>query len=541
MKFAVEKAPLSQIKDDILVVGIFKDENVSAALKSLDSKFPGQLADQVKAHLVSEGFKGKVTDVVSIPTFGLHPSKRLVVVGLGSTEEFSASSTRKAAANVARKLKSNGAIGPATIYIRTDHPKQSQAAKGTKKAAAGSRAKKSPATIRGGAAASPVDHLKAAVDGWTLAAFDFDKYKSTNKGENSSDGAKSKKKNKEAGELKIAGLKISQQEFSGACQQAYTMADATNFARSLVAEPPLYMTPTRLSLEAKNIASKDSGLTCKVLGVPEIEKLGMGSFLGVARGADEPAKFIIMKYSAPKSKKTVAIVGKGITFDSGGLSLKPSDSMERMKYDMAGAAAVIASMRVIAKLKPRVSVLAVVAATENMPSGKALHPGDVLTSMNGKTIEVNNTDAEGRLVLADALTYVLREKVDEVIDLATLTGAVVTALGRVAGGIMGSDQELIDNIIESGEKNGEKLWQLPLFDEYKQSLKSDVADLKNAGSRGEAGSCCAGMFLKEFVDGVPWAHLDIAGVAWSDKIKDEVNKGGTGFGVRTLCTYLMSQ
>jgi len=535
MKFALEKSSLSQIKNDILVVCVFKDESASVALKSLDAKFPTQLADNVKAHLESEGFKGKVTDVVSIPTFGLLPCQRLLIVGLGSSEEFSVSATRKAAANAARKLKANGSNASVTFYVRTELAKKS-AGKTSKKPSTSSRQKKSGTASSG----SQLDHLKAAVDGWTLAAFDFDKYKST-KNNNGSQGPKSKKKTVDTEELRIAGLEMTSQEFGNACQQAYIMADATNFARGLVAEPPAFMTPTRLALEAKNIASKDSGLTCKILSVPEIEKLGMGSFLGVARGADEPPKFIVMKYSAPRARKTVAIVGKGITFDSGGLSLKPAEPMERMKYDMAGAAAVIASMRVIAKLKPKVSVLGLVAATENMPSGKALHPGDVLTSMNGKTIEVNNTDAEGRLVLADAITYALKEKVDEIIDLATLTGAVVTALGRAAGGIMGSDQELIHNIIQAGEKNGEKLWQLPLFDEYKQALKSDVADLKNAGSRGEAGSSCAGMFLKEFVDGVPWAHLDIAGVAWSDKIKDEVNKGGTGFGVRTVCTYLMSQ
>jgi leucyl aminopeptidase len=185
-------------------------------------------------------------------------------------------------------------------------------------------------------------------------------------------------------------------------------------------------------------------------------------------------------------------------------------------------------------------VLAVVAATENMPGSKALHPGDVITAMNGKTVEVNNTDAEGRLVLADALTYAVGQKADELIDVATLTGAVVTALGRVAAGIMGSNQDLIDRLMQSGEQAGEKFWQLPLFDEYKQALHSDVADLINAGSRGEAGSSCAGMFLKEFVDDKPWAHLDIAGVAWSDKNANDLNKGGTGFGVRTLSTYLLS-
>jgi leucyl aminopeptidase len=215
--------------------------------------------------------------------------------------------------------------------------------------------------------------------------------------------------------------------------------------------------------------------------------------------------------------------------------------MEHMKYDMAGAAAVLAAMQVIGQLKPNVSVLAVVASTENMPGSAALHPGDVLKSMNGKTIEVNNTDAEGRLILADAITYAIREGVDELIDIATLTGAVVSALGRVAAGIMGSDQTLVDNVIASGKACGEQFWQLPLFVEYKEGLKSDIADLKNAGSRGEAGSSSAAMFLKEFTEGKPWAHLDIAGVGWLDRERDELCKGGTGFGARTLSNYVLSQ
>ncbi len=214
---------------------------------------------------------------------------------------------------------------------------------------------------------------------------------------------------------------------------------AVNMARGLIAEPPAVMTPSRLALEAKRIA-KDHSLSVKILDEQQIAKLSMGSFLGVARGAKEPPRFIVLKYTAPKAKRTVALVGKGVTFDSGGLSLKTAVAMEHMKYDMAGAASVLAVMQVIGELKPRVSVLAVVPATENMPGSAALHPGDVLMAMNGKTIEVNNTDAEGRLILADALTYAVREGADELIDIATLTGAVVSALGRVAAGIMGSNQ-----------------------------------------------------------------------------------------------------
>jgi leucyl aminopeptidase len=308
----------------------------------------------------------------------------------------------------------------------------------------------------------------------------------------------------------------------------------------LIAEPACFMTPSRLAHEAQRIG-KEHGMNCTVMDVAEIEKLGMGSFLGVARGAKEPAKFIVLRYEPKNAKKKIAVVGKGITFDSGGLSLKPAVSMEHMKYDMSGAAAVLATMNVVGTLKPNVSVLGVIAATENMPGSNALHPGDVLTAMNGKTIEVNNTDAEGRLVLADALTFSVKEGADELIDIATLTGAIVTALGRCAAGVMGSDQALLERLIKASADGGERLWQMPMFDEYKEALKSDVADLKNAGSRGEAGSSCAAMFLQEFVEGKPWAHLDIAGPGWLDKDRDESNKGGTAFGVRTLCQYILEQ
>lgn len=422
------------------------------------------------------------------------------------------------------------------LYLRKPEKPAVKAAAKTTRGAKAAKVKAAPAAKKKDAVFHEAEHVKAAVEGWILGKFDFDKYKSSKEKENNS---KSKSAAKGHVTLAFGGITLEASAMNRACKEATAVAEATNFARGLIAEPPAYMTPTRLSIEAKNIAEK-GGLTCTVYSTAQIEKMGMGCFLGVARGADEPPKFIVLKYNAGKGKKTVAIIGKGITFDSGGLSLKPAQSMERMKYDMAGAAAILGTMRVVAALKPNVSVLGVVAATENMPSGKALHPGDVLKSMNGKTVEVNNTDAEGRLVLADALTYALGQKVDELIDLATLTGAVVQALGRVAAGIMGTNQELIDKIMASGESVGERFWQLPLYDDYKSALSSDVADLMNAGSRGEAGSSCAGMFLKEFVDGKPWAHLDIAGVAWSEKNKDEINKGGTGFGVRTLSAYLNS-
>jgi len=518
MSYKNESAPLWQTKSDVLVVGVFLNEEVEQALKTVDTSPEkddcGFLA-KITAAVKEESFTGKTGQTLMLPTYGETACKRLVLVGLGKQSEFDSSATRKMAANMARRLMTNEKIGSCCFVLRDNGVTDG-----------GNAAKKhKPAKP----SAADRQHLKALVEGWVLGGFAFQKYKSQAKEEKRADIA----------EICVRGWSGNDEQFERICHVGATIADATNFARSLIAEPACYMTPTRLAQEAQRIG-KEFGLACSVLDADEAQKLGMGSFLGVARGAKEPAKFVMLKYEAAGAKKTVAIVGKGITFDSGGLSLKPALPMEHMKYDMSGAAAVLGTMQVVGSLKPNVSVLGVLAATENMPGDNALHPGDVVTAMNGKTIEVNNTDAEGRLVLADALTFALKEGADELIDIATLTGAIVTAIGRVAAGIMGTDQKLVDNLIRAGSEAGEKYWQMPLYDEYKEALKSDIADLKNAGSRGEAGSPAAGMFLKEFVDGKPWAHLDIAGPGWLDKDRDENNKGGTAFGVRTLSHYLLN-
>jgi leucyl aminopeptidase len=272
-----------------------------------------------------------------------------------------------------------------------------------------------------------------------------------------------------------------------------------------------------------------------------MEKLGMGSLLGVSRGSEEPPKLIILKYepSRFRSRKgeLLALVGKGITFDSGGISLKPGENMELMKYDMTGAATVIGTMRAIAQLKPSVPVLGIAPCSENLPSGKATKPGDILTAMTGKTIEVINTDAEGRLVLADAIAYAKKLGATRIIDMATLTGAVSIALGDVNTAILGTDQKLIDEVIASGTEVGEKFWQLPLDDEYTKQIKSDIADIKNVGGK-KAGTITAAAFLKEFAEDTPWAHLDIAGTAWGDPATPYRSKGPTGVAVRTLVEFI---
>jgi leucyl aminopeptidase len=537
MKYKLDGTTLSEAKADVVVLGIFQGENVADVLQALDGKFSDSdhflqlIADAAR----EDKFLGKTGQMASFPTYGQIRAKKLFLAGLGPARSSNPAQARKLSANLARRFKSGMTPERVIFFLRAEAmPGTADSVTGRSRSSASASPKrkakpKTPPTPADISGADAEAYAQAIVEGWKLGSYSFDKYKSGKKDLNG-----------HTGELTIGfnGLKLTEKQLAAACTAGDVIAEATNLARRLIAEPASYMTPSRLAEEARAIA-KSGTLTCKVLDSAQMEKLGMGSILGVARGAKEPPRFIVLKYVASTSKRTIALVGKGVTFDSGGLSLKPAQSMEHMKYDMSGAAAVIATMQVVSKLKPNVSVLGVVAATENMPGDGALHPGDVLTSMNGKTIEVNNTDAEGRLVLADALTYSCRQGADELIDIATLTGAVVSALGRVAAGIMGSDQKLVDNLIAAGQRAGEKLWQLPLFDEYKEGLKSDIADLKNAGSRGEAASSSAGMFLKEFVDGKPWAHLDICGPGWLDKDRDECNKGGTAFGVRTLSHYLL--
>src|SRR5437588_2695284 len=300
------------------------------------------------------------------------------------------------------------------------------------------------------------------------------------------------------------------------------------------------MTPTIMADSAKKVA-KEFGLSIDVSGHNKMEKCVMCSLLGVSRGSDEPPKLINMKYQPSRFRghkdELLALVGKGITFDSGGISLKPGENMELMKYDMTGAATVIGTMRAIAQLKPAIPVLGIAPCSENLPSGKATKPGDVLRAMTGKTIEVINTDAEGRLVLADAIAYAKKLGATRIIDMATLTGAVSIALGDVNTGILGTDQSLIDGVIEAGKSVGEKFWQLPLDKEYSNQIKSDIADIKNTGGK-KAGAITAAAFLKEFVDDTPWAHLDIAGTAWGDPATPFRAKGPTGIAVRTLIEFI---
>jgi leucyl aminopeptidase len=299
------------------------------------------------------------------------------------------------------------------------------------------------------------------------------------------------------------------------------------------------MTPSDMAAIARQ-TGEETGLEVIILEKEEMRELGMGALLGVARGSEQPPKFIIMKYNGGKtSDMDIALIGKAITFDSGGISIKPSAGMEEMKDDMSGGAAVIAAMGAIARLKPEINVLGLVPATENLPSGSALKPGDVLTQMEGKTIEIISTDAEGRLALSDAIGYARKQNVKRIVDIATLTGAIQVALGDVCTGAFANNQELADKVVTAGEEAGERIWQMPMYDEYQELNKSEVADIKNTGGR-SAGSITAALFLGEFVGDVPWVHLDIAGTAYTEKRKGYLVKGATGVPVRTLVNLVIA-
>ncbi len=324
-----------------------------------------------------------------------------------------------------------------------------------------------------------------------------------------------------------------------AVDQGISLAEATNFARDLVNEPPNVLTPSELANRASAMA-KQFGLECQILDRPEMQELGMGGLLGVAQGSVEPPKFIILRYrGAPQSENQgIALVGKGITFDTGGISLKPAERMHQMKGDMAGAAAVIGAMYAISALKPAINVTALVPTTENMPGGTAYRPGDILRIMNGKTIEIINTDAEGRLVLADALSYAVKNGLSPIIDVATLTGGIVVALGSVMSGMFCNDEELSNEIIAAGQLAGEKFWPMPLDDEYKEAIQSDIADIKQTGGR-YASAVTAAKILEQFVGDAQWAHLDIAGTDFIDTKKPYQEYGATGVAVRTLAEFVL--
>ena len=370
-----------------------------------------------------------------------------------------------------------------------------------------------------------VEVATAATQGVVTSQFELDKYRTKDKNDKTVDSFT----------LCIEGAK--EKDIKNGMERGEIIGDSMNFTRDLANEPPNILHPTEMAKRAEKMA-KETGLKCEILDEAKMEKLGMGSLLSVTYGSEQPAKMIILRYEPKKSTgkkgELLALVGKGITFDTGGISLKAGEGMEAMKYDMSGGATVLGAMRAIAMLKPTVPVMGIVAAVENMPDGKATRPSDVVTALNGKTVEILNTDAEGRLVLADAVAYAEKHGATTIVDMATLTGAVIIALGDLNTGIMGNDQELVDEIIACGKDAGENFWQLPVGKEYSKKIKSEIADVKNMGPSRKAGTIMGAVFIQEFIDKAKWAHLDIAGTAWADETKAHQSKGPTAVAVRTL-------
>ena len=509
MRIRVTSNTIQNVACDAVVVGVVRakaqqgDNNqtgviLSAAIQAVDSTLGG-LISQMSA---DGEFKGHLGELTTIHTMGKLTPKRVVLVGLGTQGTITTQAIRRASAIASRHLQQTGAQQIA-LAISLE-PEQ--------------------ANLNAELVA------QAEVEGAVLGLYSFRKYQHT---DITKDGN---------GIETILLVTDSADEaiHTEAIHRGSALAEATNFARNLVNEPPNVLTPTELANRASTMAQQN-GLECEILDRPQMQELGMGGLLGVAQGSAEPPKFIILRYrgATNSTDKGMALVGKGITFDTGGISIKPASNMDEMKGDMAGAAAVIGAMQAIAALKPAINVTALVSSTENMPSGTAYRPGDILRIMNGKTIEIVNTDAEGRLVLADALSYAVKEGLSPIIDVATLTGGIVVALGHTMTGMFCNDEQLSAEIIAAGQTAGEKFWPMPLDAEYAEQIKSDVADIKQTGGR-TASAVTAAKILENFVGDAAWAHLDIAGTSYVDSKKSYQEKGSTGVAVRTLAELALN-
>jgi leucyl aminopeptidase len=487
----VETAAPAEVEGDALVVGLPQG---AAALPQALAAIDRRLGGLVKSILDAEGFQGKPAQVTHLHAVGRLPATRLVVVGLGPRRELTLEGVRRAAAAGVRRARDLGARTVAVELLGDRLPVRQRA--------------------------------QALVEGAILGTYAFDRYK------------------REPNERRVEALRViapagrPAREAAEGARRGEIFAAATAFARDLINGPANEVHPTHLAEVAARIA-REGRLKVKIYDHAACEKMGMGAFLGVAAGSRQPPRFIHLTWTPPgRARRRIALIGKGVTFDAGGLDLKTAEGMQRMKDDMSGAAAVLAVMRALPQLRPPVEVHGLVAAAENMPSGSAIRPGDVLRAMNGTTIEVGNTDAEGRLTLADALCYATsRVRPDEIVDLATLTGACVVALGPLCAGLLANDRALAGRLLAAAAEAGERVWQLPLIDEYREHLRSDVADLNNVGPRG-GGAITAALFLREFAGSTPWAHLDIAGPAFTEKDLPLGPKGGTGVAVRTLLAYL---
>jgi leucyl aminopeptidase len=494
MEIRAATGNILKIKADAIVVyhyeGVKKPEGEAAAAdKALDGAI---------TQLIKKGdIKGKLNEVTLIHSLGRLPAGRIIVVGLGKKRKLDTNKIRGAVGETCRYLRGKGITSVAGTVpwagingIGTD------------------------------------DAVQSITEGAILGLYTFKRHIT--------------KKESQRGEIKtftIVGR--GKRRLESIIEKGKILAEAANWARDMVNEPSNFMTPNDMAGAARQLAEK-YGLEIEVFEKEKIQELGMGGLLGVSQGSQQPPRFIVLSYKGNASGKIdLVLAGKGVTFDSGGISIKPSNGMEEMKGDMAGGASVMAALMAVARLKPKINVTALVPATENLPSGTAMKPGDIITAMNSKTIEVLNTDAEGRLILADALCYAKKIGAKAIIDVATLTGACQIALGRVCTGAFTNNQTFLNKVIAVGNASGEPAWQLPMYEEYREQLKSDYADIKNIGNR-YGGAITAAKFLEEFVGGTPWVHLDIAPTSDTDKDKGYQVKGATGVPVRTLVNLVLA-
>jgi leucyl aminopeptidase len=492
MDIRVEKGKAEKFPCELLLLFSFESpERLEGPIKSVDLEWKGFISTLMK----QGDFKGELFECCLSYTQGALPARRVLLTGLGKKEEFDLEKWRGAASKAGQTIRNAGVKQFAFPIKKFD-------------------------------GYSEAELTESFVTGLLLGVYQFNEFKTLERD-----------KIKEIEELILLGEKNEEAKWIGnGLKTGEIISEAVCMARDLVNGPSNQVTPTVLAEKAQQIA-KDHGMEIQVLEVGQAEAMGMGAFVAVAKGSQEPGRFIVLEYNKGKGLDTIALVGKGITFDSGGISIKPSENMERMKDDMSGAAAVLATLQVASKLQLPFHLVGLMPATENLPSGKAYKPGDVLKTLSGQTVEVISTDAEGRLVLSDALTYSLRYEPKAIIDLATLTGACVIALGDYVIGLLGNDDSLLKRIEEASSKTGEKVWRLPLWDEYFEYLKSDVADFRNVGTRA-AGTIIGAMFLSKFVEKIPWVHLDIAGPASIEKERPYIPRGGTGAGVRLLVQLL---
>ncbi len=489
------------IESPLLVVHVLeREEAPRGPFAELDGRLGGTLGRALEAG----DFRGKLSETLMLyPRAGELAAERLLVVGAGKPDDYTMESLRKVVGTAVRRAEALGidgfAFDPGFDEVSEDMGAENAA--------------------------------RAAVEGFVLAAWNYRDLKTT-----SEEGAP------RASVSKLVLLSGTHAEaVERGVRDGRAIAAGENFTRSLATLPGNVATPSGLAERAREMAD-DVGLECEVFDLARIREERMGGLLGVAQGSDEEPRFIIVRHEGGKpGDRPLVLVGKGITFDSGGISIKPASGMEDMKYDMSGAAAVLGAMRAIAELKVPANVVGLVPTTENMPSGKALKPGDVLTTRSGKTVEIVNTDAEGRLILADALDYARGLDPTATVDLATLTGAVVIGLGHHAAAVMGNDEELVAELKSAGERSGQRCWPLPLWEEYRKQIESDVADIKNSGGR-PAGIITAGSFLAEFAPRAHWAHLDIAGTAYRSEVgASYLRKGATGWPTRLLVEWVRTR